>query len=537
MMQQNNTPNFLDSKTILAIFFVAVSWIGWQLYMNKKYPPPTPSAAQQPTTTGEMKAEVKHQPTSESNSAADKSESAVVAKVEEEKLLQFSDDTWAFDISSRGMGIRNVHLKNYFDRNGAVYSFHTDEDAAILPFETRFVGHASPIVFTMQQMGPDQFVGKATVGELEVTKIIKVNSAQYLLETKIHINGRADHFLGISTAITDRVKETGGGSFFAPQFDIQEFFVSTVENKKRIPVRIDTTESTTFSKVNVVAYGSQYFSQALVDRSSVMPEIRTSVDTKAKTATAFVNYMVLNKSDQFEVNHLSFMGPKQLSTLQSIDKNLAAVVDFGMFSWLAYPMLQLMKWIHSVLGNWGTAIILLTIIVRLLVLPFNVMSYKSMKVMQKLQPSIQALREKYKDNQQKLNEEMLALMRQNKANPLGGCLPLLLQFPVFLALYQVLGHSIELYRAPFAFWIQDLSLKDPFYVLPVLMGVTMFVQQKITPNTMDPTQAKIMQFMPILFALMMVSLPSGLTLYILVSSVFALVQQYVFMNKKEGATA
>lgn len=158
-----------------------------------------------------------------------------------------------------------------------------------------------------------------------------------------------------------------------------------------------------------------------------------------------------------------------------------------------------------------------------------------MRTMAKIQPQIKSLRERYKDDTQRLNQEMLTLMKENKANPLGGCLPMLLQIPIFFALYQVIGQSIELYKAPFALWIQDLSSKDPFFVLPILMGVTMFIQQKITPNNMDPAQQKVMMFMPIIFCFLMFSLPSGLTLYIFISSVFGILQQVYFTKEKNVA--
>ena len=186
---------------------------------------------------------------------------------------------------------------------------------------------------------------------------------------------------------------------------------------------------------------------------------------------------------------------------------------------------------YGMVGNWGVAIICLTLVVRILVLPANIYSYKSMRAMQVIQPQIKALREKFKDDQVKQQQEMMALMKAHKVNPVGSCLPVLLQFPIFIALYQVLGNSIELYQAPFGLWIHDLSLKDPFYILPVLMGLTMFVQQKITPNTMDPAQAKVMLMMPLLFTFFMVSLPSGLTLYMLVGAIFSVAQQMYFMKQ------
>jgi YidC/Oxa1 family membrane protein insertase len=155
-----------------------------------------------------------------------------------------------------------------------------------------------------------------------------------------------------------------------------------------------------------------------------------------------------------------------------------------------------------------------------------------MKKMQDIQPQLKQIRENLKDDPQKMNLEVMKVMKESKANPLSGCLPMLLQFPIFLALYQVLGQSIELYQAPFVLWIKDLSLKDPYYILPVLMGLTMFIKHKITPTTMDPTQAKVMMIMPVLFSFFMISLPSGLTLYIFVSTLFGVAQQLYFLSEK-----
>ncbi|HPI41018.1 MAG TPA: membrane protein insertase YidC, partial [Pseudobdellovibrionaceae bacterium] len=195
-------------------------------------------------------------------------------------------------------------------------------------------------------------------------------------------------------------------------------------------------------------------------------------------------------------------------------------------------LLYLMKFFQTLVGNWGFAIILLTLTVRVIVLPFNIMSIRSSKAMQKVQPLLTSIREKYKDDPLTLNKEMMSVMKQNGANPIGGCLPALLQIPIFLALYRVIGSSVELYQSPFVAWIGDLSSHDPFYVLPVLMGLTMFVQQKITPTPMDPVQAKVLAFLPIIMSLFMLQLPSGLTLYMFVSALFGIIQQYILMRDK-----
>jgi YidC/Oxa1 family membrane protein insertase len=232
-----------------------------------------------------------------------------------------------------------------------------------------------------------------------------------------------------------------------------------------------------------------------------------------------------------------YSGPKSLTDLQKVDAALVDVVNFGFFASIGKIRLVVLKWFHGYVGNWGFSIILLTILVRFLVLPFNITSYKSMKKMQKIQPMLQSIRERYKSDPTAMNRETMALMKEQKVNPLGGCLPMLLQMPVFFALYQVLGQSIELYQAPFILWIHDLSIKDPFFVLPVLMGITMFIQQKITPTTMDPAQAKILQWMPIIFSVFTLSLPAGLTPYIFVSTLFGVLQQQVFMRDSKPAVA
>ena len=279
----------------------------------------------------------------------------------------------------------------------------------------------------------------------------------------------------------------------------------------------------------------------MVNKSYIKPDVKAKSFPGNKLITLQAIYKPAVIGESYEVASLYYLGPKSITQLQKIDQELVGVLSLGFFSGIAKLLLNLLLWFERFVSNWGVAIVLLTLLVRALVLPFNVMSYKSMKRMQQIQPMLTSLRERYKDDAQALNREMMRLMKENKVNPLGGCLPMLLQMPVFFALYQVLGQSVELYQAPFIFWIHDLSLKDPYYVLPALMGVAMYVQQKITPTTMDPAQAKVMQFLPIIFSLMMISLPSGLTLYIFISTLFGVIQQQIFMRDKQhvnlGSTA
>jgi len=233
-----------------------------------------------------------------------------------------------------------------------------------------------------------------------------------------------------------------------------------------------------------------------------------------------------------------YFGPKELADLKALNLGLERAVDFGWFQVLAVPLLYLLKWFDKYVHNYGWAIIILTILIRILFFYPNHKSYKSMKEMQKLQPKVAKLREKYKDDKETMNKELMALYRTFKVNPLAGCLPMALQLPFFIALYNVLGYAIELRHAPFIAtlpftniaWLSDLSSKDPLLITPLVMGATMFIQQKMTPSPGDPTQAKMMMFLPLIFTFMFLNFASGLVIYWLVNNVLSIIQQY-YTNK------
>ena len=207
-------------------------------------------------------------------------------------------------------------------------------------------------------------------------------------------------------------------------------------------------------------------------------------------------------------------------------KGLALVVDYGWLTIVAAPIFWCLEMIHKLVGNWGWAIIILTIIIKLLFFPLSAASYKSMAKMKAVAPRMNALRERYGDDKQRLNQELMNFYRTEKINPLGGCLPILIQIPVFLALYWALLGAVEMRDAPWIFWIKDLSSKDPYYVLPIIMAVTMFIQTKLNPTPPDPMQAKVMLMMPLVFGFMFLFFPAGLVLYWVVNNIFSIVQQW-----------
>ncbi|MDO7253624.1 membrane protein insertase YidC [Helicobacter cappadocius] len=233
-----------------------------------------------------------------------------------------------------------------------------------------------------------------------------------------------------------------------------------------------------------------------------------------------------------------YIGPKNYKELKEIDPNLTDVVEYGIITFFAKPVFLLLNFLHSYTGNWGWAIILLTLIVRIILFP---LSYKGMVSMQKLKevaPKMKELQAKYKDDPQKLQSQMMQLYKKNGANPMGGCLPLILQIPVFFAIYRVLYNAVELKSTGWIFWIHDLSVMDPYFVLPILMGISMYMHQVLTPNTIaDPTQAKIFKLLPVVFTVFLITFPAGLVLYWTVNNIFSIIQQLLInrmMEKKKA---
>jgi YidC/Oxa1 family membrane protein insertase len=229
-----------------------------------------------------------------------------------------------------------------------------------------------------------------------------------------------------------------------------------------------------------------------------------------------------------------FVGPKLQHRLAAAAPGLELTVDYGKLTFIAEPIYWLLEKIHGLVGNWGWSIIFLTILIKLAFFKLSETSYKSMANMRKLAPRLQALKERYGDDKQKLNQAMMDMYKKEKVNPLGGCLPVVVQIPVFISLYWVLLESVEMRQAPFMLWIQNLSSPDPYYILPLIMGATMLIQQKLNPAPMDPMQAKVMMILPVVFTVFFAFFPSGLVLYWVVNNTLSIAQQYVITKRVEA---
>jgi len=232
-----------------------------------------------------------------------------------------------------------------------------------------------------------------------------------------------------------------------------------------------------------------------------------------------------------------YIGPKIIERLEQIAPKLDLTVDYGWLFFIAYPLFVLLDFLHSILGNWGLAIIGVTIVVKALFFKLSAASYRSMANMRRVAPKLKSLKDQYGDDRQKMSQAMMELYKKEKINPLGGCLPILVQMPVFIALYWVILESVQLRHAPFMFWITDLSVKDAYFVLPILMGISMFIQMQLNPAPPDPMQAKIMKIMPIMMTIFFLWFPSGLVLYWLVNNILSISQQWVITRQIEKAAS
>ncbi|WP_371924733.1 membrane protein insertase YidC [Endozoicomonas sp. SCSIO W0465] len=246
--------------------------------------------------------------------------------------------------------------------------------------------------------------------------------------------------------------------------------------------------------------------------------------------------MVVQPGETIETGATLYVGPKNQENLKSLSDGLELTVDYGMLWFLAQPLFTILKWIHSLVGNWGWSIILLTVLVKAVFYPLNATSFRSMAKMRKLGPKLQEMKEKYGDDRQKMSQAMMELYKKEKVNPMGGCLPILVQMPVFIALYWTLLESVELRQAPWLGWIHDLSQMDPYFILPLIMGASMFIQQMLNPTPPDPVQAKVMKMMPVIFTFFFLFFPAGLVLYWVTNNVLSIIQQYIITKKieKEG---
>jgi YidC/Oxa1 family membrane protein insertase len=421
-------------------------------------------------------------------------------------------------------------LQTSFSGSDATYPAHA-------PFTVNTDGLA---LDDINQRGEITFSWTSEEG-VDLIKTFTFSNDSYYIDYDFTVENNSSAPLDIRPAVkwpTTVKKESSkksGWLFGGMTGEIQQFIylISDTVNRQELK---DITENKVFSgDIKWAGFEEKYFISSLI----LQEEEDLSLQL-VQPQNGEVSFQLLFPMTNISLNtHKTFssslyLGPKDLGQLEKGEGELGRAIDFGFFDPVAKPMLFILNLFYSFIPNYGLAIIFLSIAIKVIFWPLTHKSQKSMKEMQKIQPKIAELKEKYKDNKEELNRKTMEFYKTNKVNPLGGCLPILIQIPVFFALYRVLLNSIELRHAPFiSFWINDLAAKDPTYISPLLMGASMFMQQKMTPTVGDPAQAKIMLVMPIMFTFMFLSFPSGLVIYWLVSNVLSILQQY-YINKQSS---
>lgn len=522
---QGESP-FGNPKFLMAIAITFFGLWGWQFYLGKKYPqkPATEQVATASATTTVSPAEV-----SQASAGTSAATAAIAPQAEVEKTFSYEDDNVKFDISSKGLGIKDFTLKKYTDRKGAQIQFTSAEPQAELLANNKHINFAvSEIKDPETNSQKIEFQGTAYVDGKKILRKLIYNKDLMAFESITEFDAGFD---SLAFKLFQKHHLPESTNFLTPSFEQQDFIWMEAGSAQSESIA-GLKENESFTKAapaaTMASIGTQYFTAASVNRADIVPSVNNKVENNI--ASVEISYNVKDAKIS-SITQAIYLGPKQTNVLTKIDLQLTETLNYGMFGFISALLMKLLVFMHSIFGNWGLAIIALTLVVRSILLPFNVMSFRSAQSMQKVKPKLDAIREKYKSDPMRMNKETMAVMKENNANPLSGCLPMLIQIPIFFALWRAIGSSIEIYQQPFFGWIADLSYHDPYFIFPILMGITMYLQQKMTPTTMDPMQAKILNFMPILFTLFMLTLPSGLTLYNFVSALFGVIQQYFLLKE------
>jgi len=351
--------------------------------------------------------------------------------------------------------------------------------------------------------------GLEWIGEIELAKLAKEENKDFGLKYSFFRNQKVEK------------KEFGGSatSGCIPGCGTQK---TTIEP-------FETTEK---GDIKWFSFEGEYFAALLIPPPS--KEITLSVKgTEKNLLKADLNTSPISipPKEKVNVSYQIYLGPKDEDLLKTLGVGAEKLVDFGFFTIVAKPLLWVLRLTNTVTKNYGIDIIILSILIKIIFLPLTQISMKSMKEMQKVQPEMNRLKEQHKNDKAKLQQEIMLLYKRRKINPMSGCLPMLIQIPVFIALYNALQYTMEMRHAPFFFWIKDLAAKDPIYITPIIMGATMVLQQKMTPTAADPTQAKMFLLMPVMFTFLFLNFPSGLVIYWLTNNVLSIAHQY-YMNKK-----
>ena len=541
-----------NKRVILAVVLSAVILFGWQWLFPASHQPAVQPEQQTATTQGERGANA----TGASQSAATQSETA--APVNTVQLDEFTPGEgrevvvttplYTATFNTQGGILEKYLLENYketIESGSPQVNMIGEEAQRKAPLGLVVNGKATWTDAQWSFDGGDLAIGPGEtktvtftgqMGDLRVERHLTFTGDNYAINETVSVTNAGKIGLDGKIAFTaaTRSLNTDGGRMNRDRFEFM-----TTEGKREEVTDHDKLEQwmSHTAPLDWAAISSNYFLMAMVpgqQTSTIKARIEDGIYRLALERSATFPPMT-----QMNFDNVYFFGPTDRDLLAKVPGNLAKVVNFGWFDVIAKPLLLFMNWIYQYVGNYGVAILLLTVVIKLLFWPLTHKSYKSMNEMKKLQPLMQKIKEKHGDDKQKMQQEIMQLYKTYKVSPAGGCLPMVIQIPVFFGLYRALMGAVELRHAcfikylPFTdhIWLADLSAKDPYYITPLIMGLTMFLQQKLTPQAGDPMQQKLMLLMPVVFTFMFLNFPAGLVVYWLTNNVLSIGQQWMIMRK------
>ncbi len=543
----------MEKRTILAIVISLIILVAYQEIFMKKFM--KPQSVNDNTTTMQVKPEKKTQEVATVKKKTIQPEKKInkikeVIKNPNEKFLNVENSVFKLTFSNKGGAITKCILKKYFvtyKRQKNVVLFDKVRDYPIeneiivndykIPRDTVYnVDISSYNVYVENK--PYKITFYKDFGTFLFKKIYTVLPDKYQIDLEYEFINKSKTPLKIENSTfyfrTEKLKKAKyqfEGSCFLVDGVLKEVSVKKIEKEK---IRQYT------KNVQWFGYSEVYFLAVILKKKDYFDIAKTYISDNNVVLEGIKNFNLKINDKVTDKNYLYF-GPKKYDILKSYHAGLERSINYGIFDFLAKPLMIVLNFFYKYIHNYGVAIILLTLLIKLIFYPLTQKSYESMKKMKDLQPHINRIKEQYKNDKAKLNQEIMELYKKYKVNPFGGCLPMIIQIPVFFALYKALLNSIELRHAPFIshipftdkVWLVDLSVKDPYYITPILMGLSMFVQQKMTPTGGDALQEKLMYFMPIFLTFLFLNFPSGLVIYWLANNILSIIQQYMVNKKME----
>jgi len=555
----------MDNQRLILFLALAIVtlflWDAWEQKFNPQPVPvvqtaPAPLASDSPTAVNTTPAELAKDIPQVITSSVKPAINAK-ASVETSERIRVVTDVLDMDIDAKGGDLRRAFLLKYpvaLEKPDEPYPFLDDNLPQLYIAQSGLLSNeAAPDHHAMYALENSEYrmqagqelrvplVWNSPDGKVTVKKTYVFRSNDYLIDVIHEVSNHSDQpWRGRAyTQLQRNEYDEPGKSRLLYTFTGGAY--STPENAYE---KIDFDEmkewraDQSYTKGGWVGMLQHYFVAAWVPHKDSLNHFYTRDidDTRFIIGmTGKETVVPANGSISFTSN--LYVGPKDQARMEEVAENLNLTVDYGILTFIAKPIFWLLNEIHGFIGNWGWAIIFVTLIIKILFYKLSAASYRSMANMRKIAPKFQAIRDRYGDDRQRMSQAMMELYKKEKVNPMSGCWPMLVQIPVFISLYWVLLESVELRQAPFMLWIDDLSTKDPYYILPILMGLSMWFQQKLSANpSLDPMHQKIMQFLPIVFTFFFMLFPAGLVLYWVVNSILSILQQWYITRQIEGAS-